>query len=604
MLNRRHLLLIATAATALAAVRPGLTAASPAKAQLDALLAAFIDEELRRSPETVTTLGMDKGERAAAKSALDDRSLAARAKDVMDNLGRLKRLRTVDRAALSGQDAVNYDTVAFLLQNQDDAARAAPYGDGPGSPYVISQLTGAYQSIPDFLDSQHAIETVADAEAYLARLAAFAVAMDQEAEKARHDAGLGVIPPDFAIDKALVQMRGLRAAPAASAPLVQSLVRRTRDKAIAGDWAARAGAIYEAKVQPALDRQIALMTEFRAKASHDAGIWRLPQGEAYYVVSLEGSTTTKMTPAEAHQTGLDLIARHTAEIDVLMKAQGLTTGTVGQRLRAMYDDPKYHYPNTDAGKDQLLADLNGKVKVVQAKLPAWFKTLPKAAVEIKRVPPYIEAGAPQGYYQQGALDGSRPGAYYINLRDTAEVPSFFLPTLTYHEAIPGHHLQLSLQQEADLPLIRKVVWFSAYGEGWALYAEQLADEMGMYQTDPFGRIGYLHDAMFRAVRLVVDTGMHQMRWSREQALKLFIDTLGDTDASAATEVERYCVWPGQACSYMVGKLTWLRLRARAKAALGDRFDIREFHDAGLLPGATPLTVLDGVIAVYTQARLA
>ena len=604
MLNRRHLLLIATAATALAAVRPGLTAASPAKAQLDALLAAFIDEELRRSPETVTTLGMDKGERAAAKSALDDRSLAARAKDVMDNLGRLKRLRTVDRAALSGQDAVNYDTVAFLLQNQDDAARAAPYGDGPGSPYVISQLTGAYQSIPDFLDSQHAIETVADAEAYLARLAAFAVAMDQEAEKARHDAGLGVIPPDFAIDKALVQMRGLRAAPAASAPLVQSLVRRTRDKAIAGDWAARAGAIYEAKVQPALDRQIALMTEFRAKASHDAGIWRLPQGEAYYVVSLEGSTTTKMTPAEAHQTGLDLIARHTAEIDVLMKAQGLTTGTVGQRLRAMYDDPKYHYPNTDAGKDQLLADLNGKVKVVQAKLPAWFKTLPKAAVEIKRVPPYIEAGAPQGYYQQGALDGSRPGAYYINLRDTAEVPSFFLPTLTYHEAIPGHHLQLSLQQEADLPLIRKVVWFSAYGEGWALYAEQLADEMGMYQTDPFGRIGYLHDAMFRAVRLVVDTGMHQMRWSREQALKLFIDTLGDTDASAATEVERYCVWPGQACSYMVGKLTWLRLRARAKAALGDRFDIREFHAAGLLPGATPLTVLDGVIAVYTQARLA
>jgi uncharacterized protein (DUF885 family) len=286
-----------------------------------------------------------------------------------------------------------------------------------------------------------------------------------------------------------------------------------------------------------------------------------------------------------------------------MKAQGMTTGTVGQRLRAMYDDPKYHYPNTDAGKAQLLADLNGKVKVVQAKLPAWFKTLPKSTVEIKRVPPYVEAGQPQGYYQQGALDGSRPGAYYINLRDTAEIPSFFLPTLTYHEAIPGHHLQLSLQQEADLPLIRKVVWFSAYGEGWALYAEQLADEMGMYETDPLGRIGYLHDAMFRAVRLVVDTGMHQMRWSRETALAFFIDTLGDTDASAATEVERYCVWPGQACSYMVGKLTWLRLRARARAALGARFDIREFHDAGLLPGATPLTVLDGVIAAYTKAKL-
>jgi uncharacterized protein (DUF885 family) len=600
MLNRRHML-VAAAAAALAA-RPGLAATSPAKAQLDVLLAAFIDEELGRSPELATTLGLDKGDRAAAKAMLDDRSLAARAKDVTDNYDRLTRLRSIDRSALAGPDAVNYDTVAFLLQNQDDTARAVPYGDGPGAPYVISQLNGAYQSIPDFLDSQHKIETKADAEAYLARLNAFAVAMDQEAEKARHDAGLGVIPPDFAVEGALVQMRGLLQIPAERAPLVQSLVRRS--KAIDGDWAAVAAKIYAGKVQPALDRQIALMGEFKAKAVHDAGIWRLPQGKTFYAVSLEGATTTPITPAEAHQTGLDLIARQTAELDGLLKTQGLTTGTVGERLRALYAEPKYHYPNTKAGKAQLLADLNAKVKVVQAKLPAWFKTLPRAAVEIKRVPPYIEAAQPQGYYQQGAMDGSRAGAYYINLRDMAELPSFSLPTLTYHEAIPGHHLQLSLQQEADLPLIRKVVWFSAYGEGWALYAEQLADEMGMYETDPIGRIGAMHDAMFRAVRLVVDTGVHQMRWSREKALAFYIDTLGDKETSAATEVERYCVWPGQACSYMVGKMTWLRLRARAKVALGERFDIREFHDAALLPGATPLVVLDAVVAAYTKARLA
>jgi uncharacterized protein (DUF885 family) len=595
-------MLFAAAAAALA--RPAMGAPSPAKTQLDALFAAFIDEELRRSPELVTSLGLDRDARADAKARLDDRSMAARARDRIDNLDRLTRLRAVDRTALAGQDAVNYDSVAFVLESQAEADRLFPYADGSGSPYVISQLTGAYQSIPDFLDSQHAIETRADAEAYLARLEAFAAAMDQEADKARHDAGLGVIPPDFAIDKALVQMRGLRAAPVEQAPLVQSLVRRAKAKGIDGDWAAAAGRIHQDKVQPALDRQIALMGEFRPRASHDAGVWRLPQGEAYYAVSLAAATTTKMTPAEAHQTGLDLIASHAAELDRLLAAQGLTKGTVGERLRGLYDDPKYHYPNTDAGKAQLLADLNAKVKVVQARLPAWFKTLPKAPVEIRRVPAYIEAGQPQGYYQQGALDGSRPGAYYINLRDTAETPSFFLPTLTYHEAIPGHHLQLSLQQEADLPLIRKVVWFSAYGEGWALYAEQLADEMGMYETDPLGRIGYLHDAMFRAVRLVVDTGLHQMRWSREQALKLFVDTLGDTEASAITEVERYCVWPGQACSYMVGKLTWLRLRERSKALLGPRFAIGEFHDAGLLPGATPLTVLDRVIADYAKARLA
>jgi uncharacterized protein (DUF885 family) len=603
MLNRRHLL-FAVAATALTQPASSLAAASSAKAQLDVLLAAFIEEEMDRSPELVTTLGLDSGARAGAKAALDDRSLAARERDKADNLDRLKRLEVIDRAALTGEDAVNYDTIAFVMQNQADYDRQFGFGNGPGDPFVITQQDGAYQGLPDFLDSQHSIETTADAEAYLSRLAAFAVAMDQEAEKARHDAGLGVVAPDFILDKTLVQLNDLRAAPAATAPLVQSLVRRAKDKGLPGDWAARASAIYADKVLPALGRQVDLMGELKAKANHASGVWALPGGAAYYAVSLEAMTTTELTPDEIHKLGVELVASLTAELDTRLKAQGLADGTVGARLRTLYDDPKYRYPNTDAGKDTLLADLNAKVAVIQAKLPAWFKTLPKTTVAIRRVPAYIEAGAAGGYYQPGTLDGSRPGAYYINLRDTAETPSWSLPTLTYHEAIPGHHLQLSLQQEAGLPLIRKVVWFSAYGEGWALYAEQLADEMGMYETDPMGRIGYLHDALFRALRLVVDTGLHQQKWTREQAIKYYVETLGDQEAGAVTEVERYCVSPGQACSYMIGKLTWLRLRERAKTALGLKFDIREFHDAGLLPGPTPLTVLDRVIADYTKAKLA
>ena len=469
---------------------------------------------------------------------------------------------------------------------------------------MISQLTGSYQSPPDFLDSQPSIEAKADADAYLARLEAFAVALDQESEQARHDAGQGVIPPDFALDKTLIQMIGLHDAPADKSVLVQSVIRRTAEKKIDGDYAGKASAIYTGKIQPALARQIELMKSLRAKAVHDAGVWRLPSGEAYYAASLKQWTTSKITPDEAHKTGLDLVATLCGRIDELLKQQGMTQGSVGERMRALYDDPKYRYPNTDEGKVKLIADLNVKVKTVQAKLPGYFKTLPKASVEIRRVPAYIEAGAPGGYYQGGALDGSRPGAYFINLRDTAEVPSWTLPTLTYHEAIPGHHLQGALQQEADLPLIRKVMWFSAYGEGWALYAEQLADEMGMYEDDPMGRIGYLHDAAFRAVRLVVDSGLHSQRWSREQAVKYYVDAIGDQEATAVTEVERYCVWPGQACSYMVGKLTWLRLREQAKAKLGPRFDIREFHDAGLLCGATPLTVLDDVMAGYVKAKMA
>jgi uncharacterized protein (DUF885 family) len=286
-----------------------------------------------------------------------------------------------------------------------------------------------------------------------------------------------------------------------------------------------------------------------------------------------------------------VVADHTAKIDAIMKKHGMTQGSVGQRLAAMNKDPKYLYANTDAAKEKLIADLNAKVKAIRAKLPQYFGTLPKADVEIRRVPKTIEASQPGGYYYAPSLDGKRPGIYWINLRDTAETARWVIPTLTYHEAIPGHHLQLSMQNEANIPLLRKMMDFSAYSEGWALYAEQVAVEMGMYKDDPMGQIGQLKDSMFRGVRLVVDSGMHALKWSREKALAYYVDTLGDPEASAVTEIERYCVWPGQACSYMLGKLEFLKQRERAQKALGAKFDIRKFHDAMLLPGAVPLSLM-------------
>lgn len=606
LLDRRSFLLSSAATTAFALVSlPVRAAATPAADAMYKMFDSFMDELLDRSPETATGLGLDTGKRAPEKAMLDDRSLAAIAKDKARNADQLARLKTIDRSALAGMDAVNYDVVMYGLQTQDEANRSFDYGTGgAGAPYVISQLTGAYQSIPDFLDSQHSIDTKQDADAYLSRLEAFATAMDQEEDVSRHDAGLGVLPPDFALDKTLDQMTKLRALPPEKSVLVTSIVRRTAEKKIAGDYGADATKIVTEKVYPALDRQIALAKDLRGHATHDAGVWKLPQGDHYYADSLISWTTSSKSPAEIHQIGLDMVAQLSSRADAIMKEQGMTQGTVGERLRAMYQDPKFRYPNTDEGKEKLIADLNAKVAAVQARLPEYFATLPKAKLVIKRVPKYTEEGAPGGYYNQGSLDGKRPGIYYINLRDTAEVPSWTLPTLTYHEGIPGHHLQLSLQQEANLPLIRKISFFSAYIEGWALYAEQLADEMGMYEHDPFGRIGYLHDAMFRGVRLVVDTGLHAMKWSREQAIKYYIDMLGDQDASAATEVERYCVWPGQACAYMLGKITWLAERDRARNELGARFDIRQFHDAGLLSGATPLSVLDSVIGDYIAAKKA
>ena len=605
-MNRRDLMAGATGAGALALLaRTGGAAAqgmgpgsSPASAKLNAVFDRIMKETLDRSPETATGLGLDVGARAGEKSRLDDRSVAAWEGDKARTAAHLAALRGIDRSALGLQDQVNYDSVLYVTDLNDQAGRQFPF---IGGPYVVSQLTGAYQGVPDFLDSQHAVATRQDAEDYLSRLDGFATAMDQENAAVRHDVALGVVPPDFVIEKSLIQMKALRDQPATQSNLVQSLVRRAHEKAIPGDWEARATTLYQGKVQPAIDRQMALMNGLLPKSTHQAGVERLPGGgQDFYALSLKTWTTSDMPPAEIHQLGLDLVAKQSAQIDAILKAQGLSQGTVGARLRALYDDPKYRYPNTDPGKEQLIADLNKKVVAMQARLPQWFGTLPKAKLEIHRVPKAIEAGAPGGYYQSGALDGSRPGIYYINLRDTAEVPSWTLPTLTYHEGIPGHHLQGSLAQEAGLPLIRKIEFFSGYGEGWALYCEQLAVEMGAYEGDPIGHVGQLHDSVFRCVRLVIDTGLHSQGWTREQAIKYYVDQLGDQEASATTEVERYCVWPGQACSYMLGKLDWLKQRERAKQALGPRFDIRKFHDAGLLSGAMPLHVLDTRIGEYIR----
>ncbi len=612
MLDRRDLLLRAATITAalpvlgLFSVGEADAASNPQEvAKLNALFDTFVDFNLKRNPETATGLGIDNGKLAPLKSRLTDYSLAATEKERRDCKRMIAELKKIDRKKLAGIDAANYDTVMFVLEVEDEANSAFDYGGGgSNSPYILSQLTGTYQFMPDFLDTQHSIETKADADAYLARMTALATAMDQELEQAKHDVARGVTPPDFVIDKALTLMQTFLDTPVSDATLVASITRRAKEKGLPGSYADKAATIYSSKIIPALARQAAFLKEIRKTAVHDAGVGRLPKGADFYRIALKQYTTSDMAPAEIHETGLKLVTSLSEEIDALLKSQGIVDGTVGQRLTALTADPKYIYANTDEAKDALIADLNAKVVVVQAKLPEYFGTLPKTGVEIRRVPQATEAGAPGGYYQPGTLDGSRKGIYYINLRDTAEWPKWGLPTLTFHESIPGHHLQGSLSNETKgLPLIRKMIWFSGYGEGWALYAEQLAVEMGMYQGDVLGHVGQLQGALFRAVRLVVDTGMHAMGWSREKAIAYYVDTLGAKESAAVTEIERYCVWPGQACSYMLGKITWLKLRDQARVALGDKFDIRKFHDAGLLSGALPLTVLGSVIGDYiTQAK--
>lgn len=596
MLDRRAILLSGAAFLTLPVAARG---ASGGSAALNAVFDQFMKENLDNSPTLVSSLGLDKGPRAYQKSQWDDSSLAGLAKIKATTHSQLVRLKAFNRASLNIKDQISYDVVLYGLQASDAADQCFAYGEpGAGQPYVVSQLTGIYSDGPSFLDNQHSIESKGDADAYLARLAGLGRVMDQEIEVARHDAGLGVVPPDFALAKTLLQMNQLRAPAPEKSTLVASLVRRTGQKHIAGDWEGPATKIVQNQVYPALERQIALVKDMQKHAVHDAGVWRLPDGEAYYQASLRSWATTDKSPAEIHKLGLDVVADCISQLDGLMKAQGLTKGSVGQRLRAMFTDPRFIAPNTDAAKDKIIADLNAKVRAVRAKLPAWFGTLPKAEVVIKRVPKAIEAAQPLGYYNAPSLDGKIPGIYWINLRDTKEVPTWTLPSVTFHESIPGHHLQLSLQREAGLPLIRKTAFYSAYIEGWGLYAEQLAVEMGMYQKDPLGHIGQLHDAMWRGIRLVVDSGMHAMKWSREQAVRYFVENAGDPESTAVTEIERYCVWPGQACTYMLGKLEFLKQRERAKQGLGAKFDIRKFHDAMLLQGAVPLSVMASLTDRY------
>lgn len=617
MIDRRRLLASAAAGAGLAAAGCATPASPPAAtgaavattsdpqvaAQLNAYMDRTFERTLDSSPETVTSFGLDNDARAAAKSLLtvptleEEEATRALTRDFRAELGR------IDRSRLAGADAIRYDTIAA---NYDAviATYDVPYGQG-GWPeiYRVSQQGGAYQSTPDFLDNQHTIETAADAEAYLSRVGMFADALLAETERMQEDFARGVIPPDFILAKTIGQQEGMTSTPAAQSGLVGSIVRRAAGKGIAGDWGPRVERLVVDRVYPALAAQTAALKAIQPRAGHDASVSRLPQGEQFYANSLRYITTTRLTADEIHRIGVAQIAELSARADGLLKAQGLTQGSVAARIQALGQDPKYIYPNTDAGKEQLIGKLNEQMAAMQARLPSAFGRLPKSTVQIKRVPVEIEQGASLGYYNSPSLDGSRPGIYWINLKDTAEWPSWALPTLTYHEASPGHHLQIALQQESDAaPMLMNTLFFSSYVEGWGLYAEQLADELGAYEGDAVGQIGYLQSLMFRSARLVVDTGIHSKNWSREQGVRYMMEAYGDQEGAAISEVERYCGWPGQACAYKVGHNEWVRLREKAKTALGSRFDLKGFHDTALGGGGVPLTVLERVVDDWIAGR--
>jgi uncharacterized protein (DUF885 family) len=598
MLDRRTFLLSSASlaflgASGCATTTPRQSAAERDRA-LDQMLTGWFNEDLRENPTFATNLGLDTGELAPLRAQLGDASRERLARDREKALARHRQLAQFGRGGLSEAGQLNYDIAMFRQELNREGTRYH-YGNfgGRPAPYTVSQLGGAYYSVPDFLDTQHPVRTREDADAYLSRLEGFARNLGQETERVEHDASVGVVPPDFVLDKAIPNLERLRATPAAQTTLVRSLARRAAAANLGGDYEARATALVSGPIAQALDRQIAALRTIRRRATHDAGVWKLPAGESYYQYALKANNTTTMTGEEVHRMGLDQVRDLHSRIDTLLRAQGYTRGTVGERINALNTEERFLWPNTDAGRAALLASLNAQIAEITPLLPRMFNTLPRAALEIRRVPVEIEAGAPGGYYQGAPLDNSRPGIYYINLKDTHEWPKLGLPTLSYHEGVPGHHFQISIAREAgELPIYRRTGGFPAYSEGWALYAERLADDLGVYEGDPFGKIGYLQSYLFRATRLVVDSGLHHKRWSREQAIRWMVENAAEPEGSAVREIERYSVWPGQATAYKIGQTVIDTLRAEAERRMGSRFDLKAFHDLVLLGGAMPLTVLE------------
>lgn len=606
LMNRREAVAALAASAALPLVAgcgsetPSMTSSGNPDTDAVAVLDAVAENLLRLFPESATSLGIDVGARAALRSQLADRSPQGRKRLTSQIRADLEQVRAVDTSKLTHPTRTSVEVVRSAYQTALEGF-ALPYGDitvgsWRNTPYVVIQNVGAYLDIPRFLDAEHPIESAEDAEGYLARLQSYPKQLDGELERLKDARSKGLVPPAFLIDKALEQLRLSVKNARAGGSLVESLVRRTKD--MPGTWADRARAIAAQEVAPALERQVAELQAQRAVATDDAGMWARPQGEEFYRWALKASTTTSMSPDEIHAVGQAELQQLHAEMDTILKGLGYTKGTVGERMQALTKDPRYRFAEGDKGRAEIVAFIQDRLTWIRAQLPRAFNTLVDPNMEVKRLPPEEEPGAPTAYGGAGSIDGKIPGRYWINLRTTDLHSRFSLADLTFHEAIPGHIWQGEYTHE--MPRIRQLLAFNAYSEGWALYAQQLADELGAYENDPVGRVGYLQAIAFRACRLVVDTGIHAKRWTREQGIRFFVDVNGSNYEEVASEVDRYCSWPGQACGYKVGHTEINRQRERAKTALGARFDVKAFNDTVVLGGNVPLDVLAKNVDEYVR----
>ena len=556
---------------------------------------------LIRNPELYTQVGIVDGTVLDWHSGkLTEVGVKKRDEDYEQAQRFESEVRKIDRSKLDRQDQLTYD----ILLGFWDTALSYKRFDWLSSEglYPIAPMWGTQVQLPSFLESQHVVKNEKTARNYVRRLEATGDKLDAVTGEMLRQANAGVVLPISLLEKAESGIKDTVSPAAADNPLVTTFAERMKgakdlDGAEQSELTRQATEAVKNRIYPAYARMTSALESQRPKAiGQAAGVARLPDGAAYYAAALRQMTTTDYTPEQVHALGLSEVARVSTEMDGLLKLQGLSTGTVAQRMQALHKDPRFVLPNTDEGRRQLLARYRQILEEVDARMPEYFRTVPTGQLLVERVPTSAENGAAGAYYESAALDGSRPGKFFVNLRDVGETATWTMKTLAYHEGIPGHHFQISIALNLkDMPLIRQEPIYAAFAEGWALYAERFAAEIGMYKEDPFGDLGRLRDELFRAARLVVDTGLHAKGWTREQAITYMVATTGMNESEVITEVERYMGQPGQACAYKIGQLKILELRERAKAELGPRFNIKDFHAVVLENGAVPLTILERLV---------
>jgi uncharacterized protein (DUF885 family) len=588
---------------------------SQSKISADPALADLIQRighyEISHTPEEADTAGLSpEAFGRPYASLLNDRSMAGSERIRTQRLAFLGDLEAIDRTALSRDSVRALDSALFVYRAAVavDRHNKGHVNLGWASPYLINQSDGAYTDLIKFLTIIHTVRSRADAGAWLERLAQMDDAMRDERRRFEIDVEMGGAPPRAILQRTLNKVRSLTP----TNPREHQLILYFTESL------AQISDLPEDEIRKMIDRAVEMVKgdikeEYRllaatlekalAKAADDPGVWRLKGGDQYYVDTLRLYTTTEMTPAQLHEAGVKLVVSLSAEIEPILLGLGQEEGTVGQRLQALAADPAYLFPDTPEGRAAMIEAIDGQIKWGETRLSRIVSVGPKSKVQIRQAPMISQDTAPGAYYKAMALDGSRSATYNLNIRSTLDFPAWSLPTLTYHEAVPGHHVQAGLAREKrDQPLLNYAVATPAFSEGWAVYAEDLANELGAYETDNLAKLGYLQSLLFRAARLVVDTGIHSERWSREEAISYLVDTTGLSQAAMENEVDRYTIWPGQACAYMTGRETIRRLRTVAQRELGQAFDLRGFNDAILSPGPRPLPVLEADIDDWVASR--